>query len=67
MQNFRANGSAVAEKNGDRHTHIEKYDTGLLHFWLESFDPRLYSDLGGSYHYQGSVSIYLLNSAILHE
>ena len=26
MQNFRANGSAVAEKNGHRHTHIEKYN-----------------------------------------
>ena len=32
MQNFRTNGSAVAEKNGNIHyihTYIEKYNIGL--------------------------------------
>ena len=29
MQNFRTNGSAVAEKNGNSHTYIEKYNIGL--------------------------------------
>ena len=29
MPSFRANGSAVAEKNGNKQTNIEKYNIGL--------------------------------------